>query len=74
MTCRCVSRIRIWPCRRDERSGVLIGAGGTRRSDWPEHMCSITRSLKAATKSAKTNSVEQSFFFLFFMNTFFIAF
>ncbi len=28
-------RIRLWPLRRDDRSGVLIGAGGTRRSDWP---------------------------------------
>ncbi len=28
-----VNRIRIWPLRRDDRSGVLIGAGGTRRSD-----------------------------------------
>ncbi len=30
----CVNSIRIWPPRRDERSGVLIGVGGTRRSDW----------------------------------------
>ncbi len=29
----CVNRIRIWPLRRNEHSGVLIGAGGTRRSD-----------------------------------------
>ncbi len=28
-------RIRLWPVRRDDYSGVLIGAGGTRRSDWP---------------------------------------
>ncbi len=32
---RCVTRIRLWPLRRDDHSGVLIGAGGTRRSDWP---------------------------------------
>ncbi len=25
----------IWSLRRDERSGVLIGTGGARRSDWP---------------------------------------
>ncbi len=31
----CVNRIRIWPLRRDDHSGILIGAGGTRRSDWP---------------------------------------
>ncbi len=24
--------------KRDERSGVLIGAGGMRRSDWPERL------------------------------------
>ncbi len=31
----CVRKIRLWPLRRDDHSGVLIGAGGTRRSDWP---------------------------------------
>ncbi len=31
----CVYRIRLWPLRRDDYSGVLIGAGGRRRSDWP---------------------------------------
>ncbi len=31
----CVHRIRLWPLRRDDHLGVLIGAGGTRRSDWP---------------------------------------
>ncbi len=30
-----MNRIRLWPLRRDDYSGVLIGAGGTRRSDWP---------------------------------------
>ncbi len=29
----CVKRNRLWPLRRDDHSGVLIGAGGTRRSD-----------------------------------------
>ncbi len=24
----CVNRIRVWPLRRDENSGALIGAGG----------------------------------------------
>ncbi len=28
-------RTRLWSPRRDDRSGVLIGADGTRRSDWP---------------------------------------
>ncbi len=32
----CVNiRIRLWPLRRDDHSGVLIGAGEARRSDWP---------------------------------------
>ncbi len=29
----CVSRIRLCLLRRDDHSGVLIGAGGTQRSD-----------------------------------------
>ncbi len=32
----CVYRIRLWTVKQDDHSGVLIGAGGTRRSDWPE--------------------------------------
>ncbi len=31
----CVNRIRLWPLRRDDHSGVLIGADVRRRSDWP---------------------------------------
>ncbi len=34
----CVPRNRYWLPRRDDRSTVLIGAGGTRRSDWPERV------------------------------------
>ncbi len=34
----CAPRIRIWPPSCDERSGALIGAGGTRRSDWPKRV------------------------------------
>ncbi len=30
-----MNRIRYWPLRRDDHSGVLIGAGWRRRSDWP---------------------------------------
>ncbi len=30
----CVNRIFLWPLRRDDHSGFLIGVGGTRRSDW----------------------------------------
>ncbi len=32
----CANRSRLWPPRRDDSSGTLIGAGGTRRCDWPE--------------------------------------
>ncbi len=31
----CVNRIRLWPLRRDNHAGILIGADGRRRSDWP---------------------------------------
>ncbi len=31
----CSNRNRLWPLRRDDGSGVLIGAGGTLHSDWP---------------------------------------
>ncbi len=34
----CVNRILLWPLRRDAHSGVLIGAGGERRSNWPAHL------------------------------------
>ncbi len=34
----CVNRISLWPLRRDDHSGVLIGAGGRRRPDWPERV------------------------------------
>ncbi len=34
----CVYKIRLWPLMRDDHSGVLIGAGGERRSDWPSHV------------------------------------
>ncbi len=30
--------IRLWQLTRDNHSGILIGAGGTRRSDWPERV------------------------------------
>ncbi len=30
----CVNRIRLGPPGRNNHSGILIGAGGTRRSDW----------------------------------------
>ncbi len=30
-----MNRIRLWPLRRDDHSGVLIGEVEARRSDWP---------------------------------------
>ncbi len=36
----CVNRIHLWPLRRDDHSGVLIGAGGRRRSGWPARVYS----------------------------------
>ncbi len=38
VVCDCVNRIRLWPLRRDDHSGVLTGAGGERPSDWPERV------------------------------------
>ncbi len=34
----CREPIRLWPLRRDDHSGDMIGAGGTQRSDWPARM------------------------------------
>ncbi len=42
----CVNRIRLWPLRRDDHSGVLIGAGGTRHSDWPARVLANDVSTK----------------------------
>ncbi len=32
----CVHSIRLWPLRRDDSSRILIGTGGTSRSNWAE--------------------------------------
>ncbi len=42
-----MNRIRLWSLRRDDHSGVLIGAGGERRSDWPAHV--LTNDVSAKT-------------------------
>ncbi len=34
----CVNRICLWPLRRDDHSGILIGAGCDRCSDRPAHV------------------------------------
>ncbi len=46
LPCGCVNRIRLWPLRRDDHSGVLIGAGGERRSDWVAHVLANNVSKK----------------------------
>ncbi len=42
----CVIIIRLWPPRRDDHSGVLIGAGGPMRFDWPAGMLANDVSLR----------------------------
>ncbi len=42
-----VNRIRLWPLRRDDHSGVLIGAGGMQRSDWPERVYGVDVSARS---------------------------
>ncbi len=49
----CVSRIHLWPFGRDDRSGVLIGAGGERRSDWPAYMLSNDISTRLDREPAR---------------------
>ncbi len=34
----CVNKIRLWPLRRDDHSGILIGTDREQRSDWPTHV------------------------------------
>ncbi len=48
----CVRKIRLWQLRRDDHSGVLIGAGGTRRSDWPARVLADGVSTRIDRKSA----------------------
>ncbi len=48
-----VNRIRLWPLRCDEHSGVLIGAGGKRRSDWPAHVLANNVSTRIDRKLAR---------------------
>ncbi len=44
--CGCMNRIRLWPLRHQDHSGVQIGAGGTRRSDWPARVLAIDVSTR----------------------------
>ncbi len=41
----CVYKIRLWPLRRDDHSGVLIGACGTQRSDRPASVTKARESI-----------------------------
>ncbi len=41
-----MNKIRVRPLRRDDHSGVLIGAGGTRLSDWPARVLANDLSTK----------------------------
>ncbi len=42
-----MNRIRLWPLRRDDHSGVLIGAGEMRRSDRPARVLANDVSTRA---------------------------
>ncbi len=46
MSCGCVNRIFLWPLRRDDNSGVLIGVGGMQHSDWPARVLANDASTK----------------------------
>ncbi len=50
---RRVNGIRLWPLRRDDHSGVLIGAGWTRRSDWPARVLANDVSTRIDRYSAR---------------------
>ncbi len=34
--------VSLWPLRRDDSSRILIGAGGTLRSDWPAYVNDVS--------------------------------
>ncbi len=54
-TYSCAIRNRIWPPRRDERSRVLIGTGGTWQFDWARAYCTLghnRRRLLACARAA----------------------
>ncbi len=54
----CVNRIRLWPLRRDYRSGVLIGTSGEQRSDWPVHVLANDVSTRIDSPRAKSNRLH----------------
>ncbi len=46
-------RIRLLPVRHDDSSGVLIGAGGERGSDWPARVLANNVSTRIDLKPAR---------------------
>ncbi len=52
------SFICLWPLRRDYRSGVLIGTGGERRSDWPARVLANDVSTRIDSPRAKSNRLH----------------
>ncbi len=56
----CVNRIHLWPLRRDDHSGVLIGAGGTRRPDWPARVLANYESIDNKTAGASGSQLLQT--------------
>ncbi len=49
----CVNRVHLWPLRCDDLSGVLIGAGGARRSDWPARVLAYDVSMRIDRQPAR---------------------
>ncbi len=48
-----VNRIRLWPLRRDDHSGVLSGADGTWRSEWPARVLATDVSTRIDREPAR---------------------
>ncbi len=46
------------PLRRDDHSGVLIGAGGTRRSDWPARVLATDVSTRIDRQPARRTALD----------------
>ncbi len=70
---RLCDRIHLWPLRRDDHSGVLIGAGGRRRSDWPARVLAIDISnrhkpYRQCAKAAKSANLIMRAIKASFMN------
>ncbi len=51
--------IRLWPLRRDERSGALIGAGVTWRSDGPARVLAYNVNTRIDRQGQKLGSIKK---------------